>query len=292
MANPQPKPFVQFSKELFDAFYQNPPETVAACVLWLWVLRSSYGDFGKMEAPDFSIIKIAHEVGLGKTTVHRTLQSLVRCRRLKHGDNGGYAVQKDYDLWQKDPCPRQDNWGNRAYQTKLFTPVDKSVDNSENVPHVGKKASPRWGNIRPHVGEKVVPTLGTGIRSKTTETFEKERGDDPRSSKKVLPNGKKDTPTERAELGDWTLAPQDHPGFTRLSFKIQDDIAKRWREVAEAKTKASSCRRGCGRPRASEAWPYCRPCTSCSVCEQQADGVRRFTAVQNTITCNDCKEKK
>ena len=85
MASPQPTPFVRFSKELYEAFYLNPPATVAACRLWLWVLRWTWADFGKDETKERTLSQIAEEVGISKPQVCKGMQSLVRSRRLKMG---------------------------------------------------------------------------------------------------------------------------------------------------------------------------------------------------------------
>lgn len=289
MASPQPTPFVRFSKELLEAFYQNPPETVAGCRLWLWVLRHTWGNFGRDETPAQTIGAVAAAVGVGKTTACRTLLSLVRCRRLQIGKNGGYAVQKDYDLWRPDPAPRADHYASRAQQGALFTPVDNLLITPPIVAHVGTTPFPRGEQNRSLVGQSAVPSLGTPIWRKTTvENREKGPGNGAGPAPKGLPNGKNDTPTNRAALGDWEYAPQDHHAFARLSFKLQDALAEQWREAAETKRRAAACRSGCGRPKAAEGWPYCRPCTVCASCGGVLDGVRKFQAVGGVITCTAC----
>lgn len=283
MASPQPTPFVRFSKELYEAFYMNPPSTVAGCRLWMWVLRWTWADFDKAETKERSMSEIAREVGLSKTGTYRELQSLVRCRRLKVGQNGGYSIQKDYDLWRADPQKRTDNITNRLRQQALFTPVDNLGITSEIVPNVGTMPYPRWERNRSHVGNNAVPTLGTPIRIENT-------GENREKGPKLLPNGKTDTPTARAELGHWEYAPQDHPGFLRLSFKLQDTLSEQWRERAEEARKRTACKRCATRPRAG-AWPYCRPCTVCSRCEAVADGSLKFTVMAGAITCAACQEE-
>ena len=284
MASPQPTPFVRFSKELFEEFYRNPPDNLAATQLWLWVMRWTWADFDKAETKERTLGQIAEEVGISKPQVCKGLQSLVRCRRLKLGQNGGYAIQKDYDLWRKDPKKREVHYGNQMRQEPLFQPVD-NLGISRKIVSNGETLAVSHGEInRFTVGQSTVSPYETPIRSKNT-VENREKGP------QLLPNGKTDTPTARAELGHWEYAPQDHPGFTRLSFKLQDTLADQWRERAEAARKATACSKCATRPKAG-AWPYCRPCTICSNCEAVADGKLKFTVRDGVITCSICKETK
>lgn len=289
MANPQPTPFVRFSKELFEAFYQNPPATVAACRIWLWVMRWTYADFGKVETKERSLAQIASEVGLSRPSACRELQALIRCRRLKIGKDGGYAIQKDYDLWRDDTKKRVSHFGNTMKQVPLFTPVDNLGITSSGVSNGETTPFHRVATNRFTVEQSGVSPSETPIRSKNTvKNREKGRDNGPRPTPPVLPNGKKDTPTERARLGSWEHAPQDHPGFTRLSFPIQTALADQWRETAEAERKRTACKKCNTRPRASDAWAYCRPCTVCRVCHGAADGTRKFQTGPEGVICTKC----
>lgn len=314
MASPQPTPFVRFSKELFEAFYQNPPATVAACRIWLWVMRWTYADFGKVETKERSLGQIAAEVGLSRASACRELQALIRCRRLKMGKDGGYAIQKDYDLWRDDTKKRVLHFGNRMRQERLFS--EQLISHGETVDKKTKKGDLSTGSLDEKndlstdlstVSHGETPTVSHGeinrftveqsgvspsetpIRSKNTvENREKGRGNGARPAPQVLPNGKKDTPTERARLGSWEHAPQDHPGFTRLSFPIQTALADQWRETAEAERKRTACKKCNTRTRASDAWAYCRPCTVCRVCAGAADGTRKFQTGPEGVICTKC----
>lgn len=277
MANPQPVPFVRFSKELFEAFYLNPPETVAACTLWLWVLRWTWADFAKEETPQRSVRQLAEELGISKTNVGRTLESLVRCRRLKIGKQGGYAIQKDYDLWRKDPKPREDHWATRAQQATLF-------QGSETLSPTRGHLSPRMGQKRPLVGDKAVPSLGTPIRSKNTV----EKGEGARGAQippSHLSNGKKDTPRNRAELGHADYPPEDHPDFKRFDFSIQKELTDAWKANMEKERAKNTCKSCKTQPRASDKWPYCRSCTRCRVCSAKPDGKLQFKLYGGEIVC-------
>ncbi len=282
MANPQPTPFVRFSKELFEAFYRNPPATVAACRLWLWVLRWTWADFSKQETDDKTLREISDEVSMSRGSVCRELQSLVRCRRLKVGKAGGYAIQKDYDLWREDPQKRGAHFGNTAQQVPLFTPV-------YNLGITGKLASN---------GETPAASNGEAKRCATVK-FTVSPSETPIRSKNTVENisatvpqvsiGKKDTPRQRAALGDPELPPDEHPNFRQLPFKLRDELTEQWREVSEKRRKKNACARNCGRDRASTTWGYCRPCTVCAECGAQPNGTTKFTVVQRQILCTSCR---
>lgn len=289
MANPQPTPFVRFSKELFEAFYQNPPDNLASSRLWLWVIRWTWADFGKDETPFKTLGQIGDEVQMSKPQVCKELAALVRCRRLKIGANGGYAIQKDYDLWRADPKKRTRHFGNQPQQMTLEmvvdNPVDKSVDNSKIVSNGETGAFHRGTTKRFTVAQFTVSPYETPIRSKNTvKNVEK----DPQPN--FLMNGKKDTPRNRAELGHEDYAPEDHPVFKTLSFKIQNDLADAWKISHDKALKQNGCKRGCGRPKAAEGWPYCRSCTACS-CGKSADGTTKFIMKGQKIFCIACSEE-
>lgn len=310
MANPQPTPFVRFSKELYEAFYTNPPSTVAGCRLWLWVLRWTWADFGKLETKERSLGQIAAEVKMSRSSVCRELAALVRCRRLNSGKEGGYTIQKDYELWQGDTKKRELHYGNKMRQERLFSPVDnfsekttkkesypqdKNNKNNNNkklstdLPTVSNGETPNvshGGINRFTVEQSTVSPYETPIRIKNTvENFEKQ------NSNKHLPNGKLDTPRNRADLGDGSYDPSDHPNFLRLGFKIQNDLADTWKSKRADSIKKNWCIKGCGRNRFSDLWKFCRPCTICSECGENPDSKRKFSARGINITCGVCKEK-
>lgn len=273
MANPQPTPFVRFSKELFEAFYMNTPENSAACALWLWVMRWTWADFGKEETPTKSLRAIAEEVGLDKSTVHRELESLVRGRRLVRGPKGGFAIQKDYDLWRKDGW-RKPRGSQKGAQISLGLDLP-------SVPRVGTTAVPTVGTNRPQGGDNAVPTVGTSIRSKNTVENRDVKTPQPFSDKN-------DTARSRAAMGNADLPPEGAPDFAKLTFKMKDELNDTWKANVEKKKAATLCRKGCGRARATDSWPLCRPCTVCSECSGHADGKRTFTLKGSAVICSEC----
>ncbi len=162
MASPQPTPFVRFSKELFEVFYKDPPDTVAACRVWLWVFRWTWANHGAEEIEGRSVRDIAEEIQLCRSATHRAIQSLLRCRRLKLGRHGGLAIQKDYDLWKHEASEPA-----RSGQMRLNICVPKGGTKSAGeCPAPGDRGVPHRGQIRPAPGDSTVPPLGTVIRSK------------------------------------------------------------------------------------------------------------------------------
>jgi phage replication O-like protein O len=103
VANPQPEPFVQFSKELFDAILRAPmPATQQRIVLA--IVRRTYGDFGKREAP-VSVGLLGKMLGQNKGTVSRALTDLIDhgvivvVREERHRTTRILALHKDYEAW-------------------------------------------------------------------------------------------------------------------------------------------------------------------------------------------------
>ncbi len=274
MANPQPTPFVRFSKELFEAFYQNPPDTVAACSLWLWVLRWTWADFGKEETAPRSFAQIAEETGLSRMGACRELKNLVRGRRLKIGPKGGYAIQKDYDIWRKTTPKRAVHFGSKPAQMALGLDLPEASPTVIQPYHRGIQK-------RITVGDNDVSPLDTSIRSKNT--IENREVKSSQSSA-----NKNDTARTRAEMGNPDLAPEGAPDFAKLTFKMKDELNDTWKASVEREKAKTACRRKCGRPRAAQTWPWCEPCTICSDCGEGRDGKRTFTVKDGAIICSGC----
>ena len=103
MANPQPEPFVKFSKELFDAILLSPmPATHKELVLA--VVRRTYGDHGQKQAP-ISVSLLVAMTGRDKAGVCRALHALRDEGVLRQVASptfttpAVYALNKDYERW-------------------------------------------------------------------------------------------------------------------------------------------------------------------------------------------------
>ena len=103
MANPQPEPFVKFSKELFDALLLSAmPATHKEIVLA--VIRRTYGDHGKKEAP-ISHSLLRRMTGRADSGIRRCLSALCTegvLRVVRPADFRSPAVfslNKDYESW-------------------------------------------------------------------------------------------------------------------------------------------------------------------------------------------------
>jgi hypothetical protein len=105
MANPQPEPFVKFSKELYDAFLRSPMPGVHRQVVEA-VIRRTYGDHGKKQAP-ISVSLLVSMTGRARSAVASVLQDLRTEGVLRQVAKptftrpAVYALNKDYEQWGK-----------------------------------------------------------------------------------------------------------------------------------------------------------------------------------------------
>jgi len=104
VANPQPEPFVQFSKELYRAILLAPFGAAQQAVV-LAVILKTYGDYGKTSAA-LSVGLIARLIGRDKAQVSRSLSVLVAegvVKRLSAGRDDHtaqrLALNKNYEKW-------------------------------------------------------------------------------------------------------------------------------------------------------------------------------------------------
>ena len=105
MANPQPTPFVQFSKELFDALLlSHMPATHKELVLA--VIRRTYGDHGKKAAP-LSHTLLQQMTGRSRNGVRNSVAELIREGVIVQVSPPSFAapavlqLNKDYEAWGK-----------------------------------------------------------------------------------------------------------------------------------------------------------------------------------------------
>jgi hypothetical protein len=103
MANPQPNYFVRFSKELFDAAVRaGLPATQLQ--IFLAVVRRTYGDRGKTEAP-VSVSYLVEATGRARSGVKVAFADLlsqgvlVEVSPAKFSASRVVAIQKDYERW-------------------------------------------------------------------------------------------------------------------------------------------------------------------------------------------------
>lgn len=103
MANPQPEPFVQFSKELYDAILRSPMAATQQRIV-LAVVRRTYGNYGRTEA-EISLGLLRDMLGQDKSTIRRALrdlceQGVVVVRRPAHFCQPQVlSLNKDYESW-------------------------------------------------------------------------------------------------------------------------------------------------------------------------------------------------
>ena len=103
VADPQPVPFVQFSKELLGALARSPmPATQLRIVLAL--IMRTYGDFGRKEA-ELSLGLLHELIGQDKGTLRRALHDLAQegvvtvVRPATGRRPQMLALQKNYEAW-------------------------------------------------------------------------------------------------------------------------------------------------------------------------------------------------
>ncbi len=103
MANPQPEPFVKFSKELFDALLLSPmPATHKEVVLV--IIRRTYGHHGRKEAP-ISHTLIRKMTGRADSGIRKALVTLeaegvlVKVAGPTFTQPAIWKLNKDYERW-------------------------------------------------------------------------------------------------------------------------------------------------------------------------------------------------
>jgi len=103
MANPQPIPFVQFSKELYDAILASPMPGCHKEIV-LAIVRRTYGDGGKKEAP-ISYGLLREMTGRNRGHIQRALgelrsEGVVDLVHEAHfTEPQVLALNKDYEAW-------------------------------------------------------------------------------------------------------------------------------------------------------------------------------------------------
>lgn len=290
MARPQTENgHCRLANELLEAIIRTPPPSVAARQVWDWVWRNSWGRRGAQRTPMASARTLAEEVGASKTKMAKAIALLVAANMVTRWEDGTFSIQKDYEKWELGT--RQKNKLPPKKQLELG--VDNPVETVDNCPDIRDTTVPIFGtDVSPYSGQKcpenrdeTVPNIGTGYKEKERKKG-KERGAG--APPPVLPNGKNDTPRNRADLGHPDLPPEDLTAFQRFDFTIQKELTNIWSESKARAAKKLVCFKQCGRPKATETWPYCKPCTVCSVCSTPAGGDRKFLTRGRRIVCAPC----
>lgn len=269
-ASPQTKNgHTRIANELLEEVYRFPFTAPQLRVL-MFVIRDSYG-WQEKETRAYSMSKIAEATNLPRSSTGRAVMQLINLSVLNRLTGGALAPIKNYNAWGKNPeLPLE-------HTVPL---VRRPTGETKTVPLARRKLS---------TGETKPSRQWDAYKEK--ERKERKKGGASAQTPQLLPNSKTDTPRNRAEIGHEDYAPEDHHEFKRLSFKLQDELTETWKAAREKTRKATECRKGCGRPRATETWNYCRPCTTCVVCSSGVGEGRTFSTKGKEIYCNECKTK-
>ena len=155
MANPQPEPFLKFSKELFDALLLSPmPATHKEIVLA--VIRRTYGDHGRKSAPIAQSL-LRRMIGRHKNGIRQSLRELigegviVQVTPPSFGSSAVLRLNKDYEAWGK-------------WSVDSHTVMEEAQDMGEVHPAVGGEVHPAvpqqdMGEVQQSVGGEVHPAV-------------------------------------------------------------------------------------------------------------------------------------
>ncbi|MDD5301529.1 MAG: hypothetical protein PHS14_00355 [Elusimicrobia bacterium] len=279
MASPQlENGHSRLANEILEALIKCPPATVTARQLWDWIWRHSWGWKGAANTRPTSVRALAEALGLSNGAAGRALESLLGTRHAVRNEDGSLTIQKDHEQWiYEKPLGRK-------------PPVSKQLfllgNDPAECPTGGDKVSPRAGQKCPTGGDKTVPTRGT-LTIRSVKKGKKHKGAAPGAVIKIS-NLNNDTPRTRAEAGDPERPPEEHPHFGKLPFKRREELTDAWK----ANSAKRLCKNGCGRAKASDTWPYCKPCTRCTRCRALVDGVRKFVLHHSEIVCSDCRKER
>ncbi|MES2155388.1 MAG: replication protein [bacterium] len=260
----------EISNELLEAIYAYPFTGVQSRVIW-FVVRDSYG-WKRKETRGYAFPKVAEEINAERTSVFRAFAQLLKIGVLQRGENGGWVLVKNYNAWGNTP------------ELPLSIVAGKQrllASNGYTLLGSNEKRACKQRRV-----------AGKQRYMEKERERKKDRGAASAAHSSDLPNVTNDTARNRANMGHPDLPPEGAPDFGRLGFKTRDALTATWNESVDRERKRTACRKCHDRPRASDAWPYCRPCTACSVCEAKADGTRKFQTGRDGIICTTCAAKK
>ena len=286
--------FMKVSRDLEEALARG---SFTACELRVigWFKARTYGvrvkDGEKWAALDAIAVSssfVSSDTGLNRGRVKEAIEALLGDQILRRKTNGWLGINSRLDAWKRDPQGRDFD-----FNAKPRTDIGRRA---WDKPSLGQCVTGGGGQGVPGNGGQGVPDdQGQGVTGQISPYMERARVEKGETeigeSPKLLPNEKNDTPHVRAESGLADFPPMDHPAYARLSFKMQDKLADRWEARVAEERKKVACRKCQIVPRV-ENWPYCRGCTSCSVCEAKTGNGRIFLTVKNEIICKECKENK
>ncbi len=157
MANPQPTPFVQLSKELLDALLLSPMPPGCKEIV-LAIIRCTYGTYGKKAAP-VSISLLQSMTGRDKKTISQRLKALRDENVIEvvsppnFSTPTVYRLNKDYEAWGK--------WRVPALPSVDYLPTapDMPTGGEKPTPTGGEKPTPT-GGVLPTI-EDIKKTLET-----------------------------------------------------------------------------------------------------------------------------------
>lgn len=142
MASPQPNYFVRFSKELFDAAVRaDMPATQLQ--IFLAVVRRTYGDRGKTEAP-VSVSYLVEATGRARSGIKVAFADLlaqgvlVEVSPAKFSAARVVAIQKDYERWgtyKVDPSTIPEYLRSDWQESSLGGQQNEQGQQSEQVHH-------------------------------------------------------------------------------------------------------------------------------------------------------------
>lgn len=176
MANPQPMPFVQFSKELFDALLRAAMPATQQQVLMV-VIRMTYGDRGRTEAP-VSLGHLEKATGRSRSGVKDALRDLIKqgvvreVKQPRRNTRGGLdrrvlSVQKDYEKWgcysvdpKSIPAFLSHDWqGEQGAQGKQGAQGEDSAPSRGSTAHGGGEAGrTKQGEQGAHIKDQTLKT--------------------------------------------------------------------------------------------------------------------------------------
>lgn len=215
MASPQiENGYTRISNELLEAMSCSKEIHLQERIIF-WVLRNTYGVYdrkkkGSRTTCRFTWTGIGEAIKARRDRISSMGRWMLQKKILRIDSGGNIGLQKDHEQWIKTRKVGPQFGGPPKWGTKT-----RKVGGG---PAQSGGASPREPVSYRNVVERV--KRGTTAPSLT------------------LPNGQPDTLQSRADLADYKFQLEDHPAWSRLPFKRQDELAADWR-TAESNHEAA-----------------------------------------------------